>query len=630
MGGILASDVLEIGLSQGTIKRRLTGKVQGAPAAREGHAAVVTGSREGWQRMLVYGGEGEGGAQLADLHALDLASLTWTLCAGGGGDELGAQHPGARAHHAAVAYDLHEGHGGFMVLFGGEHSGEYMDDLWAYDCSAGRWAKLGDGAAAEGAWPAARAGHVLVKADVVVGTDGQQPVARYVLVGGATQGPYLGDVWLMEICREAGAGGGAACGGGEGEPALADLRVSWKRLAGSPGFTPRFGHAGVALFDGTVLVHGGTSETEAALNDTWLINVPLQRPGGAGSGREVSGAKERALMQGNAAAGTATAVGAQQATQLTAADGQPGAPSAAVGGATSPPVLIAMPEIVIPDWVDVDGSAGAVDGGSGGNAANGGDNAANGGGNAANGGGSAVNGGGGNRNPALPAGPAAGADEGATFVPVGPALVGDAAMDEAGAIKMFALDVGGVLASSTREKLSPQRIQEMIRAQWESLTETERRPYLQRARAFTDTATGKEAGAGAGGTGTAAQNKRKGGAVVENGDGAASTRPHKAPRVASVLVTANGGQPSAERRVQLVNLPPEAPPFPPVPQPGAPGGAAAHGGAVVGHRVSGVVTAAYGLGATAHVWVNGQPFVAQLVPMNEAAAAAVAGRSAAM
>ena len=100
-------------------------------------------------------------------------------------------------------------------------------------------------------------------------------------------------------------------------------------------------------------------------------------------------------MQGNAAAGTATAVGAQQATQLTAADGQPGAPSAAVGGATSPPVLIAMPEIVIPDWVDVDGSAGAVDGGSGGNAANGGDNAANGGGNAANGGGSAVNGGGG-------------------------------------------------------------------------------------------------------------------------------------------------------------------------------------------------------------------------------------------
>jgi len=104
-------------------------ETQGAPpVARGAHASVVIG-----QDLFVFGGRQDPGVQnlLADLWALDLASLTWRQLAAGGG-------PAARSDSVLV-YDS-VGHR--LIIFGGNLGGVVSNDTWAFDLETESWTQL--------------------------------------------------------------------------------------------------------------------------------------------------------------------------------------------------------------------------------------------------------------------------------------------------------------------------------------------------------------------------------------------------------------------------------------------------------------------------------------------------------
>ncbi len=94
------------------------------PAARMGHTVIYDSVRD---RMLVFGGVNGGGPR-NDVHALSLATSTWSPVATTGGP------PAARQWHVAVYDNLRDR----MVIQGGSGG----NDTWALDLSTNVWSQL--------------------------------------------------------------------------------------------------------------------------------------------------------------------------------------------------------------------------------------------------------------------------------------------------------------------------------------------------------------------------------------------------------------------------------------------------------------------------------------------------------
>eukprot|EP00937_MAST-01D_sp_MAST-1D-sp2_P000687 g687.t1 len=107
------------------------------PAARYGHSATLIG-----RRMFVFGGRGQGGRLLNDMHLLDLDEWCWVRVS------ATTASPAVRFDHAACAV------GSRIVLFGGWDGRQCFNDLWVFDASSFTWMRP----KADGRPPSARHG----------------------------------------------------------------------------------------------------------------------------------------------------------------------------------------------------------------------------------------------------------------------------------------------------------------------------------------------------------------------------------------------------------------------------------------------------------------------------------------
>jgi N-acetylneuraminic acid mutarotase len=191
------------------------------PPARQEHAAVWDPVR---RQMLVFGGVSPDGP-LADLWSYDPSSATWTQLTAGDG-------PVRRIRHGAAWDSEHER----MLVFGGyggPELGDYLNDLWSYDPTTGRWEEL---ATTDGPRPPVRS---MLRA-VWAGD-------RLLILGGYFGGvDYLGDVWAYDPETD-----------------------GWEEMDASVSFpTPRA--APSAVWDGErVLVFGGSGGTPTS--ELWSL-----------------------------------------------------------------------------------------------------------------------------------------------------------------------------------------------------------------------------------------------------------------------------------------------------------------------------------------------------------------------
>ncbi len=288
------------------------------PSARGRHAVAL--DAEGG-RMLVHGGRyrddsggggGHGGGSTSytnfeDLWSFDLATDSWTQL------DNGTSGPSARSNHAMwVVGDTLYVHGGNTSTSGLSY--DPLDDLWAYDLTAGSWSEL-----SVSGGPSERLFHT-----VAVSDDGTYAF----FYGGADSGSFsnnaqfLDDVWLLDLgamsWSQLHSGGSDAPDGrfgvslmvdedqnrlvmfgGHDDAALGnsnqvwtfDLATStWSQVQdgdiadqGSDGFcdfpadftTPdydaperRYTHLGVETGSGELMVFGGKSDC-GVLNDVW-------------------------------------------------------------------------------------------------------------------------------------------------------------------------------------------------------------------------------------------------------------------------------------------------------------------------------------------------------------------------
>src|SRR5439155_480468 len=107
------------------------------PSARSGTAAAWDAAR---RRLLIFGGYGPTG-YFADLWSYHPDTNTWMELAPG-------EAPPAREEATAVWDTANDE----LLVYGGQRDGRLLDDLWAYEPEANRWAEPDP----EGDWPAAR------------------------------------------------------------------------------------------------------------------------------------------------------------------------------------------------------------------------------------------------------------------------------------------------------------------------------------------------------------------------------------------------------------------------------------------------------------------------------------------
>eukprot|EP00899_Mesostigma_viride_P010163 jgi/Mesvir1/19148/Mv01171-RA.1 len=109
------------------------------PCARGGHSMVLIGSR-----LFVLGGESKGRRLLADLHVLDLETMTWDS------PEVKGVGPSPRSDHLATAYGSR-----YMLVFGGGSHTFCFNDLHLLDILTMSWLTP----VCKGPPPRPRAGH---------------------------------------------------------------------------------------------------------------------------------------------------------------------------------------------------------------------------------------------------------------------------------------------------------------------------------------------------------------------------------------------------------------------------------------------------------------------------------------
>jgi Galactose oxidase, central domain len=242
-----------------------------APEAREDHTWTLDpAGRAAW----LFGGR-DGGSEFADLWRYDLASDTWSRQAPIG------PGPDARFGHTATWVD-----GVGLVIWSGQSSKAFFDDLWAYDPTSNRWRKL----PTEGPIPEARYGSC-----AALGPDGRlwishgftedsgrfddtqaydfeagrwtdetldgtiapirclhdclwTPDGRLVLYAGQTTGtPAIGDLWTRGV------------------------DAGWTSIADGP--PPARQLYALAAIDGTAYVFGGGAKDGSTLRDLWLLDL---------------------------------------------------------------------------------------------------------------------------------------------------------------------------------------------------------------------------------------------------------------------------------------------------------------------------------------------------------------------
>jgi Galactose oxidase, central domain/Kelch motif len=187
---------------------------------RWGHVAVVDESRD---RMLVFGGE-DNGTKLADLWALDLATLTWT--------QIDAPGPGPRTDLAAVIDPLRDR----LILIGGRVGlATSIDEIWALDLKSNQWTQLPSG-------PSAR--H-----DIQAVTDGTH---AWVFGGAGSLFQSLDDLWEMDFATD-----------------------SWRQLPAIDVRPKARTSAALAFFNGFVYLKGG-HDVWHVTGDTWRYDLAAQ------------------------------------------------------------------------------------------------------------------------------------------------------------------------------------------------------------------------------------------------------------------------------------------------------------------------------------------------------------------
>jgi len=249
------------------------------PAPRDAHTWTV----DPVGRVAYLFGGRDGSAVFGDLWRFDLATERWERLAPSG------KTPPARFGHDAVWFS----EGGFtgMVIFAGQSSGGFFNDLWRYDPATNGWSVLPAGGdppiprygscAALGQdgrlfvshgfteervrFADTRAYDFAAHAWTDVTPGGDVPVARclhscfiaddgsFVLYAGQTTGvPALGDLWAL----------GSPGGGGAS---------AWREVK-EPLPPPRNLYAG-ARVGGAIVVFGGGSLDQGYLADTWVLSA---------------------------------------------------------------------------------------------------------------------------------------------------------------------------------------------------------------------------------------------------------------------------------------------------------------------------------------------------------------------
>lgn len=238
------------------------------PPPRRDHSLVADG-----QRLFAFGGRSSG--PLGDLWAFDTNEGAWTEVAAPDG-------PSARFGHNAV-YDAARGR---MLVFGGQGSGGFFNDVWAFDVASGAWSQLTVG----GSGPSPRYG----------AAGALDPAGRLLISHGFTDAGRFDDTWgydlgggswadaspqgerplercLMRSVWDPGAERLLMFGGqSTGIPFLGDLWEltgdGWSELMGEPKPSPRNFYAMVFDDEGGRLVLFGGSRRDGPANDLWLFD----------------------------------------------------------------------------------------------------------------------------------------------------------------------------------------------------------------------------------------------------------------------------------------------------------------------------------------------------------------------
>ncbi len=109
----------------------------GAGPIAKGYAVAAYDAAK--DRLLVHGGDPGGFNGVNEMHALDLATNTWTEISGG-------TTPSARLYHGVTW------HGNEMFIFGGAGgfgAETYTNDVWAFDATTDTWREVHSGAGAD-------------------------------------------------------------------------------------------------------------------------------------------------------------------------------------------------------------------------------------------------------------------------------------------------------------------------------------------------------------------------------------------------------------------------------------------------------------------------------------------------
>jgi hypothetical protein len=198
-----------------------------SPSAREDHTLTVT--PDGATGYL-FGGRTADGQALDDFWALDLATDTWSHVAGNG--------PPARFGHNGAWVD-----GIGLVIFAGQSSIGFYNDLWAYRPAADRWTQLPAG----GDLPVARYGSC-----AAVGPDGRLWISH----GFTSEGTRFADTRAYDFSISA----------------WTDETPAARRPV------ERCLHGCWWTDDGSLALYGGQTTGVVALGDLWQL-TPGPRPG---------------------------------------------------------------------------------------------------------------------------------------------------------------------------------------------------------------------------------------------------------------------------------------------------------------------------------------------------------------
>lgn len=141
------------------------------PPPRRDHSLVTDG-----QQIFLFGGRGQD--TLGDLWAFDLSNGSWS-------EITTAQGPSARFGHNAIFDAAHNR----MLVFGGQASGTFFNDVWAFDLTTSEWSELqGDESIPSPRYGAASA---------------LDPSGRLLVSHGFTDAGRFDDTWAFSLDDEA-------------------------------------------------------------------------------------------------------------------------------------------------------------------------------------------------------------------------------------------------------------------------------------------------------------------------------------------------------------------------------------------------------------------------------------------